>query len=846
MKLRLVLLSVIWSAGLWMVGARIPYVNILRPLLLPWSLIFTVVMVGWFWPQVRKTIFGLGALFSLFLWAKGSEHVFLTLWFTLVFAPRFELAPAANVIGELVKKISSYVRGHQWLVFGAVTFGLVLIFYWRALNFYFEGDEWVFFRFSDRLVRHPAWFAVGFLDTFIRRTAINLHLIPLANMIYVIQYRLFGLQYLPYILTSFALHTATVLAFGWFVESLAKNRKLSFVAALLFALSAQQWHAVTWVIAAVNTQLAVLFGFLSLRFLVVSLEQSAKRKHRVFSAILLLCALFSKETAIVFLFMYPVVGLIVSPQQSRVWKRRREFLAVVGIFSALQLTRLPLEKFTTLLGRSDNAPIAYKIFDLIESIPQQWLFRWGSFSLKSFGQALLPSNFIIQVGVWITDHHFPFFNQEKAVGGPTYASFIFSVMPELVSYSFSLLFIAVLFYLRGRFPMESRIRRFSVAFYLLGIIPILAIILKFPWWGYTSIVDSRHLYHLTPAISLLLAAFFIELGELLDRKWSIMRGFFLGVLLFAWLTLQYSSLQSTLKKQAKSSSFPTRKAVIASIQRGMTDPPKKLILFTTSNQSYYGFAQQMLPFQTAFSHMLPVLFSRSYHPNGNVYPESFFSDGYLPKGGLVTQGYHEDGDYGLGYFLDKVQLIRTLEQYQYGPEIVYSFAFDGETDTFVDTTAEFRQELAGLLESRRIFSDWKRHGSMEHYFSFQADPSWAVAFNEKVQTYTVRTASGAGILSVALMPYEGDVVFSALVLDELQEKFGETVLSYSSDTFTVDMDIPRVKLYSELDPKTFYIAATGPNKMFYRVTMENEQLARQIFRTMEVMDGENEPISLDQ
>lgn len=846
MKLRLVLLAVFWSAALWLVGARIPYLNILRPLLLPWSVIFTVVMIGWFWPQARKTIFGLGVLFSLFLWVKGSEHVFLTLWFSLMFAPRFELSPAAREIVKVAKKISSYVRGHQWQTFGAVILGLVLMFYGRALNFYFEGDEWVFFRFSDGLVRHPAWFVIGFLDTFIRRTAINLHLIPLANMIYVIQYRLFGLQYLPYILTSFVLHTATAISFGLFVESFTKNRKLSFISALLFAVSAQQWHAVTWVIAAVNTQLAVFFGFLSLRFLVVSLEKPAKLGLRIISAVLLLCALFSKESAIVFLFMYPVVGLIVSPRQLKVWRRWREFLAVVGIFGALQLTRLPLAKFTALLGRSDNSPIAYKILDLAESIPQQWLFRWGSFSLKSFGQALLPSNFIIQVGIWITDQHFPFFNQEKAIGGPTYSSFVFSVMPELVSYFFSLLFAAVLFSLRSRLPVESRIRRFSIAFYLLGIVPILAIILKFPWWGYTSIVDARHLYHLTPAITLLLAAFFIELGDLLDKKWKIMRGFFLGILLFGWLTFQYTSLQSTLKKHAKNSSFQTRKVIVNTIQKGIAAPPKKLILYTSSNQSYYGFAEQMLPFQTAFSHMMPVLFSRSYHPEGHIYPESFFSNQYLPKGGLVTQGYHEDGEYGLGYFLNRILLIRMLEKHRYGPEMVYAFAFDGEANTFTDNTAQFRQELAQLLDSRRIFYDWKRHGRMEHYFSFQADPDWDVSFDEETDAYTVQTASGEGILEVVLIRNEGDLLFSTLVLDELKQKFGDKALTYSTGTFEVDMDIPRVMLYSEFDPETFYVAATGTNKMFFRMTMRNERLARQIFRTMEIMDGENEPISLDQ
>ena len=415
-------------------------------------------------------------------------------------------------------------------------------------------------------------------------------------------------------------------------------------------------------------------------------------------------------------------------------------------------------------------------------------------------------------------------------------------MPELVSYLFGVIFVFLILYLYKKSQLKSQMR-FILLSFLLAVIPILLITIKFEWWGYTSIIDERHFYHFSFLTLTLLVLFLNEFSKFAEKKLKMKKNSIFILASVLLLLINTRSIEAKIIEQQKTTSSEVRRMIVKTLQENISTVETKMIIYSISNKSYYGFASLMLPFQTPFYGMLPVLFSENTHNQGLRYPDSFYSDAYQASssGTLASQGYFEDEQYGLGYFLDEVSLVKALEKNMYTQDSIFAFTFDGETHTFVDTTNTFRKKIEKKLEERSIFENWIRYGSESDYLSFQADPSWSVQKDTK--KYVVQNEKNKIILQIEAFDNELNIQFSLFVREYLEDVYELEDAAYETKTIQPDLDIQKIVYFNSSVPNVIFLVA-GNNLQFYKITIFDVESADLVLRTFEFIDDAYDTISL--
>lgn len=727
---------------------------------------------------------------------------------------------------SLVKFLCAQYRNRLVVFIAVIVIPLIFFFYRYSFLSYFEGDEWIFFSFFKDSVNSPYWPVAGFTDTFRRYGELNVHIAPISNMIYVIQYKLFKLNFIPYLISSLLLHSLTSIVYGLFVHKLTGNKLFAVGASLLFGLLSTHYQAITWVVASVYTQLSVLFGVIAFTY-AYNYAKELSKKDALLCTIFLFFSVFSKETGYAFLIGTPIfVGYISYRKGGFEYLKQaaltayRMFLLVFGISI---LVRIP-QIISLFLAETEGASI------------QLMLFRLVTYTSKVISQAIIPNHYLIDFSKWITEMQFPFFNQEASVEGTTYLNFVQTAVPEFLSHIATAIIISIIFLAARSNRKTKTLRNISLLMIIIATVPILFISLKFPWWGYTSIIDSRHLYHVSIWVVMLINIVLLSFSEKIEKVFSLKwQGIYI-LLLVIILIFQLFSLRRYILSQQEASHFRDRKMIVNTLVRDV-EPKEKMIVYTGSNMSFYGFGLYMLPFQTSFAHMLPVIFSETYHTNGIPYPKSFYSKDYMPVGGLVTQGFYQDGKYLLGYYLEKEPLIRTIEENNLNVDVIYAFEYDGYDHKFTNITGSLRGEIESILNSRKVFSDWRRYAGPDEYFTFLADSEWNV--DKKNSTYIIQSSEHP-ILTIDVIQNVDNIQFSAFVDSQLIN--GQPVNGkYTTETLQLDLDKNRILLRPEASKNTVYLVA-GNNLMFYRLTIQDEEDSALLMRTLEFVDEQNEKI----
>lgn len=813
-------------------GDSLPYLNVVGDQVVLAGLIAMSLIAATYHISLRTAI----SLLYLYLSMKSVEFLpegFLYLVLFLIIVPKqlFGLIVSA---AERLFALLVQMHSKQPLVFLSIaTFLATLAFYSISYQSYFEGDEWIFFRYFTPLATRDVWLVSGFVDTIFSGKEINLHMAPLAHMIFVIQYKLFQLDFSLYLTFSLILHSVVVWSLAFFTYQLTRNKTLAVLSSFLFLVNAQHSQAVTWVITSVYTELAVLFGLVSLGFLLKALRERSEVYLNI-SLLALLLGLLSKEIALSFLFAYPVVYFTYRKLKSVAIGHVVKYSVVLCLFGVLQLHNLGIFEGKNASTEMSTRPIAYTLFDKLDSLDGELLlYRTLSFTFKSLSQSVIPEQVFTFLSEEVTRLAFPYFNQEAEVRGTTYLLFTQNVMPELLSFVLGVIVLALLLQVR-----EERWGKLVLSLFFLGIIPIVAITLKFPWWGYSAVVDSRHLYHLTPFVSIILASLIISVSRYISSRSRLQQMVPMVLTILVFIAVNYASFHAKTRNLQEEMLFNARREIVTTLQREISPVPKKLVLFTSSNASYYGFANEMLPFQTAFSHILPVIFNSVFHNEGQQYPESFFTKEYLQgvPGGLVTQGYYESEGYGLGYFLDEKKLIKAMELNDIDSDSVYFYDFDGVKNILSNSTEQSRHVVQNLLEDRKQFSDWARYGSLDHHFSFQADPEWSVQVSE--DTYRVADELGNPLVTIRVIENSENMQFSDFVLDQATSP----TQKYKTITQQLDFDLERVVHYYDQNPNTWYLVA-GNNLQFYSLTFFNKEKMNSAIRTFEFIDDAYDEIS---
>jgi tetratricopeptide (TPR) repeat protein len=138
---------------------------------------------------------------------------------------------------------------------------------------------------------------------------------------------------------SLAAHLAAVAAVASFARRVAGRSDTAFAAALVFGLHPLGVEAVTWV-SALNDPLMLALVFASLaRF--VDWRRGGSRGRPWFAAALFLAALLAKETALAFVFAFPLLDLVLLRDDvQRAGRERRAAPLFVGALAAYWLARV--------------------------------------------------------------------------------------------------------------------------------------------------------------------------------------------------------------------------------------------------------------------------------------------------------------------------------------------------------------------------------------------------------------------------------------------------------------------------------------------------------------------------
>jgi hypothetical protein len=832
--------SLVSYVALTLLGPKIPYLNLSIPLYQLLSCGVFIFFASELFPFTKPYLstFLLGVAFLA--WRSGIHFSFFWLWLTCLTFPQIPMSQLKTrfaqtknwwkQIGEKkfqkIKAVSiGIVQRYPNFTVWVFLFALTLVFYHLTFRLFFQGDEWIFFETYLGAVRSSWWPVAGLFRVFAEPQALGFHMSPLLELIYVWTFHLFGLNYLAYLLLYLFIHSINGILMFIFVKELTGKKSLALTAATFFIISVNQSQAFTWISAAPGTTIALSWMMLSLIFLFRYFRTSITKNWYLCCTFLFL-GLMTKETTLGLVLVVPIFYFwLRRPSVQEITKKMWPLVASVAIFGGMRVLFAPHTNPGT--SSAPALSISEKITNLHLDLA---IFRYFSFAWKGFAQMFIPNEILMKLSIWITQMQFPYFNAEKSIWGTTYLSFIQGPGIEFISYILALILILALVLLK----IPKKIVGIATIIYLAGILPLVGLTYVFPFWGYTPTIDSRHFYHMAVAAALLFTFAAYQLIRVLLTTFPRLKIFSEEILLagvvFLWAIWQYNYAQQTLRTYLPDAI--QRKIVLQTMKKTIGTPPKKMIIFTTSNKSYYGMAEYMLPFQTQFSHVIPVMFEKSYNSQGRKYPESFFGPKFNLPGGIVSQGYREDGEFGIGYYLDKIRLIKALEKNHLSPDMLFAFNYNGDSYTLTDITGQTRQEMKEILSSREQFSSWKRVGSQPDRVFFQVEPTWNVTKNEK--TYLVTDEQKKPILAIEIMPNNKAQTHSQFVSE--QEFSGQKVQqNFTTQIFSSDLDLPHVAYSPKDHPEILYTVA-GNNFMFHKITIFDAPKAQKIFRTLEFVD----------
>ncbi len=568
-----------------------------------------------------------------------------------------------------MKNIFAYLfRGdiRKILLISFVTF----LGYVRGINNFFEQDDW------SGLGRFNLLRESGFITTILSFfTPSRAHYVPLQDITFYILASLFSLNYLGYVIFSIICHVVITCLVYFLGKAVFKTSYLALFTAILFGTNAVIFQTTTWAIPAINTLSAVIFGLISLILLSIFIEN---KKNRFFYWSLppLLISLFFKEVTMGLFVFIPLVIL------KLVHTKRRYFysgiviatiVAYIAIRALMFFAPFDPIKGTTLVATQSQSitDISYNIF---------------SFPAKIVSQSMIP------VSQQINTIYFLIARSHKLTTyiNDSLRSDILKEKVVLESLAF-IIFFGILFLLFFLKKFKNNNEYFNKSLLALTFIVLNSFIyaLSPGRSGVISVIDSRNLYF--PAIGTSFLIVLLSRYILGDSKIKI--GAVFLILMVLNLYVLNKNIDSLINVGQE------RKAILELMKQYKPQLPKKAIIYTQSDTSYYGLSEdyKIMPFQSGFGQTLLVWYQDQSH-----FPKEFFENRFLWN--LTDQGYKEVGDRGFGYFREFNLLASTIKEENLDPESIIAFGYNSKTKILRDITDETKGRISGYLSDQKPIS----------------------------------------------------------------------------------------------------------------------------------------------
>lgn len=597
-----------------------------------------------------------------------------------------------------MKKRSTNFSRVNLLVF---IFLIVSVFtlYRGLFNFYFEADEWFHFTYYLPLTRQADGFLIALTSTIINAGPLSggQHVVPIASLIYFLNTKFFGLNYVPYAFMSLLLHAVNSFLIFLFIKLLLNKKEelfknfYAFLGAIFFALAPTPMHAVTGAAPFYGQNILSVTFFLLCIILFKIAFIKRQIKFIYLSILFLFLSLFTKETSVFLFLLLPFMALI----EKRIFSFK--FLGKIFLTSIIiyVVFRFLIPNVATLQGKGiqkekfkDTGTIVSRDLSIYKNLPEEVMLRTVTFPIRMTGTLFLPRTTVFSIVQFIT----PVIVPTIAIGESSAAlSFIYGSGNFVVIYLVSLgilIFCArqIFRFVAQRRREETKALATGLAIILLSALPLVAIIFSFPRWGYDFYFDSRFYYNPNVGAAIVFPFLIFGIAKFFSKSFNIKSvSIVTSIFFLVWLVNNMYVFGLTLNQFVNR--FGTdRKEIINQIKNYLPVlPPKTVFYFETDGLSAFG---PVLPFYTSVPQALAV----SYY-NKSPLPDSFLTK---PLFNGKSQGYFYSQDRGLGYYTSKKDLAEALSSNLFSVDDVYGFYYYAQKVKLKNITPELRKELANI------------------------------------------------------------------------------------------------------------------------------------------------------
>ncbi|MBI2028466.1 MAG: hypothetical protein HYT07_02540 [Candidatus Levybacteria bacterium] len=549
---------------------------------------------------------------------------------------------------------------------------LILFTYWDLPKTFFQQDEW--WTFGQYVQNEQAY---GGIEELIKSSKLigKGHFTPLFNIIFFLQYKIFGMNFSLYALVSIFTHILNIFLAYIFANSILKNKYLAILASIFFATNSISHQAISWVSASLNTQGSTLFSTLS--YLTFFLYLKKENSRMLFISFLsLIAALLFKEILAPF-FILPIMIFLYAKKDIKI-----TLVKVLKPFSLIFFSYVLFRIVIFFLA----SPSVVNAVQAQHTGIYEFAFRIIILPFRAIAQSLIPSEILLFLSENLIRLSYPQFIYSDNAVDP--------FIRETIAYDLVCFFISVIILFLSYvscifFKKKNEIFLRGIILFLSVIIfSLIVIILISGRAGFVSLIEPRHFYVGSLGSSTFLILVLFGLFSLLFKQKA---KFILTAILIPILLINIAIIKNDISGLESIGSI--RKKILMDIKEDYPRIPKNIVLYTQSDTAYYGMPddEKILPVQVGFGWMILSW----YNEKGSFPPCMYDQKLFLH---LLSQGYKECSGRSFGYFRNYEKLMESVEKYNIPYENIIAYLWKNDVKKLTNASVLIRHKLKKDLE----------------------------------------------------------------------------------------------------------------------------------------------------
>lgn len=495
---------------------------------------------------------------------------------------------------------------------------------------------------------------------------------PLTFLLSNLFYQYFTYDITPFVVVAYTFHILNGLLLYSLVKKISKNRFVSAIAGIFFITASVANQSMTWIPNITQDLTAVSFILLA-QLLLLIFSETKKKIYLVLSFFVAYTAyLFKDQFFYVFLWL-PLLYILFSKKRVSLKILLKKYWPLLVVAATVIIYKL-----IVLYGPD--------IISLKSSAIHYWIkafFNMGYYPFITLSQSFIPPEYMFKSAVKFL--YFLYGNLTPYISNIDVISQ--NIISDILSILLSVLVLIVLFVSYISNKPQRKTLLIGVLFYLLSFSTV-AIYLD---TRATSYVESRYLYASMIGMGIFFAVILDTIKQILFKT-KIPR--LVSVLVIGMIATVYFGKHVTLIQRSvwrSTINAENETQVLKEFSNIMPTLPPKSVIYLSSNNTYYGYANHPVPFQLDPGYILMVWYYKS---------------GYIPKDSLHvnrklwafgTQWYEESEGKAFGYYWDKKLLANEIKNNKFSIDQVIGLYFDGSSGRLMNITNDLHKTILDML-----------------------------------------------------------------------------------------------------------------------------------------------------